>query len=122
MTKQTKTERQSVADLLIAARAKIASPSTWTQYVSARDADGNAVDARDDAAVCFCAYGAIGAVMSRVDADSIGVSLRASNLLYDYACTAGFAGAAHLNDQSDHAAVLEMYDSAIDAARMKVCQ
>lgn len=45
--------------ILIAARALIADEANWTKGEDARDKDGEEVDARDDAAVCFCAGGAI---------------------------------------------------------------
>lgn len=49
----------SAGDLLIEARSRIAEPGSWTQFASARDADGSIVALDDPNAVRFCAWGSI---------------------------------------------------------------
>lgn len=38
---------------------KLIETKGWTQVVEARDEDGNAIDYRDERAICFCALGAL---------------------------------------------------------------
>ena len=45
--------------LLVRARDRIANPAHWTQFFSARDCIGNAVDFLDKDAVCWCLAGAL---------------------------------------------------------------
>jgi hypothetical protein len=48
---------KTTKDILIEARELIA--KGWTQGANARDLQGKIVDESDEAAVCFCVYGAI---------------------------------------------------------------
>jgi len=55
MTKET----QELINLFKQARGKIYYKKNWTQYVFARDKDGNTIDATSPAATCWCALGAL---------------------------------------------------------------
>jgi hypothetical protein len=45
-------------ELLLALRAKLATPSRWTQMAGARDKRGGCVDVASNQAVCWCLAGA----------------------------------------------------------------
>ncbi len=59
-----------VLALLRAARQRIADPKHWTQGAFARDAKGRSVEPRSDAAVCWCALGALDAVSPSFDSET----------------------------------------------------
>jgi hypothetical protein len=114
-------------DILIAARAKIASPDTWTQHVLARDTNDNShpdshsyakyihwegLNGRDPQACKFCAVGAVQAVTT----DDNTEFYRVRNAL-DKAAKQLFGthNIAEVNDgDHGHAAVLQCYDHAIN--------
>lgn len=50
---------KTTLEILVAARALISDPERWTQYRSARRANGNPVCPTSEKAVCFCADGAV---------------------------------------------------------------
>jgi hypothetical protein len=52
----------TTAELLRAAKAKLADETCWTKGALARNADGLPVDPDDPTAVCWCSDGAIQAV------------------------------------------------------------
>lgn len=91
--------------ILTNARALIANPENWTTDFYARDASGNEVDANSNAAVCFCALGAI----TRVIPEDC-YSCETVRLLE---LAAGNSWVQFVNDRDGHAAVLAMYDRAI---------
>lgn len=116
MAKKLDTE---VLSLLVAARKKIESPSTWTQGANARDAAGYPCEANSEHAVCFCSYGAIDAA-SATKFDTV-VKFRAAGALYDAARSMErVVGVAEYNDGHSHAEVLALFDAAIAEARAKV--
>lgn len=51
--------KQTTLEILVAARALISDPESWTQYYFARDGYGREVLSRSNAAVCYCAQGAV---------------------------------------------------------------
>lgn len=55
------------SEILKAAKAKIADPANWIKGDSARNRDGWSVPAASDSAVCWCAIGAIWAVVEPTD-------------------------------------------------------
>ena len=57
------TENSTVLELLEAARAKIADPKRWTRHVDALDVEDEEVDPKSKDAVCWCALGAVRAVI-----------------------------------------------------------
>lgn len=95
--------------VLEAARALIADPKLWTTGAAARDVAGRRVDPASLDAVCWCALGALRAVDPDIDeGHQAARALRASGAkLY---VLAPFL----VNDNLGHAAVLAMYDDAID--------
>ncbi len=101
---------------LRAARRLLTDNRKWCQGASARDYDGRATDVHDPHAVAWCAGGALWKVvpgtLHGIDND---VCDRALQRLCEAATgeTEAKAGAANLNDDSDHVAVLAMYDKAI---------
>lgn len=108
-----------VAEILKQARALIEDPERWHQGYYARTEDGRVVDAYDPDACAWCAEGAVlkagGSLFENAPEsillDACAVDI-AATLDLDYAVM--FAN--HLNDQTDHATVLRMFDCAIAKA------
>lgn len=98
-------------DILIAARAKIETPETWTQDVYARDALGEEIDPRAYDATCWCSVGAVRCVgyRSHVGINDARVAIQ---LLADVMGER----IAPFNDYHSHGEVLEMFDLAIAKA------
>lgn len=94
-------------EILIAAKAKIATRETWTQDATARDASGKPTYATDPNAVCWCALGAIQAVV-----DGIVSGLMAYSALDR--CADG--DAIDVNDYDGFEAVHAAFDRAIEEA------
>lgn len=101
------------ADVLRAAKARIATPERWTQGTFARDRDGGAVDMKTEReeAVCWCS---LGAIEYACDPDEA-VSARAMCLLMEA------IGEDSIEDWNDHprrthAEVLAAFDRAIAIA------
>ncbi|MCA1841756.1 MAG: hypothetical protein LC792_00940 [Actinobacteria bacterium] len=105
----TTTSVLSTAEALRQARALIADPARWCQDEMARDANGRYADPTSPTARQWCATGAVIHIcVATVPA------LTASRYL-----RAALGGNRHpeaLNDYDGHAAVLEMYDRAIELA------
>ena len=106
----------SSADILRAARARIADPKNWTQGEMARDGSGKACPARSPNAVCWCAMGAV--KVSGADFYS-----EAADLLWQVSHDLFGRGVPYVNDDPDedlgHSAVLKIYDRAIELAESK---
>lgn len=100
---------KDTADTLRRAKAKIATPETWTKEDYAKDADGMFTDARSPKATCWCSMGAIQTVCSEEDWTRITRALRIGGL--------GSTWVDEFNDASSttHADVLAMFDRAIAA-------
>lgn len=98
-----------VAEVLRKARAKITPEGAWTQEYLARDAANCPVSEVDPSAVCWCAFGVIGAVSS-MDTwmAAIGIFGRAI----------GERAIGYWNDAPErtHAEVLAAFDKAIAAS------
>lgn len=95
----------SAADVLRSARARIATPETWTKGTAARNLTGHDVAANSKEAVCWCAMGALwadGPLASRVGTSFLRAAI-------DGVAVAKF------NDGPDttHADILALYDRAI---------
>lgn len=90
--------------LLLAAKTLISYEEDWTQGHAARKSNGTQALAESDKAVRWCALGALKAV---------GADYRAQRFL-DEASTIG--NAIRTNDDLGHAAVMAMYDRAIELA------
>lgn len=104
----------SAADILRAARDKIAEPNHWTKGEYARDKNGNSVDAQAPDAVCWCARGAFYAV--RPHGDNMHALVHLREAIHE---RAGHGGIVRLNDGSDHADVLAVFDRAIQLAEAR---
>jgi hypothetical protein len=114
-------------DYLLAARAKIADPTNWTQKALARDSEGcnkpskhplafnphwEGIDGRDPRACQWCALGALQAVTPEgKDRPAMYALCKAARQLYET------DRIATINDDLGHAAVLACYDKAIEAAQ-----
>jgi hypothetical protein len=113
-------------DYLIAARAKIADESNWTQHALARDVYGSekprdhpladdthweGIDGRDVQACQWCAMGAVQAVTPIEHEQDAWSALNAAARLHSR------VSIPEVNDNLGHAAVLACFDQAIkDAA------
>lgn len=82
------------------ARARIATPETWTRHFGARNAANRACHVRDREAVRWCLLGAVAAE---------GGSVTAFETLRQH----GGRNLAELNDTTSHAAVLRIVDRSI---------
>jgi len=101
----------NTADILKAAKAKIANPANWMQGFYARDINGNELIGNEPGAVCFCAIGAIESVQG-IEHHGNGWAERPVELL----CEAANQQIAIYNDGHTHEEVLAVYDKAIAAA------
>lgn len=98
----------TVKEVLIAARAKIADPANWTQHDYARRKCGYAVNPTSTYAECWCAIGALAAV--------IGDTVRAEKSVpYFELRDAMGLDIDDFNDTHTHAEVLAKFDEAIAA-------
>ena len=91
------------------ARALITDPAQWTEHTYARDRYGRAVDPCQPEAVCWCAYGALDRQGADECSDAREYLRAAAEVLFD-------SFPACVNDDDGHAAVLRMYDRAIELA------
>ena len=104
----------TTAEILKRAKAKIENPGHWCQGFPAKDVRGRSAKPHSDYAVRWCAIGALDSVSGRFDALWY---MKARDCLMTSAIECGNAiGIAHLNDHSDHATVMRMYDLAIAKA------
>jgi hypothetical protein len=101
----------AVSAKLIAARARIADQAQWTTEVYARDASGNSVLPNAPGACRWCAYGALVAEGAEEHGPEAGLLTRAARSLRSY-------GVLGTNDELGHAAVIAMYDHAIELAAL----
>lgn len=106
------------AEILRAAKAKIADPARWCQGEEARNEDREGTFAGAEDACQWCALGATGAVVPRTlvimcDAD---ILLNRAAVAMGYLETDELPPAAHLNDTTDHETVMALYDRAIELA------
>lgn len=105
------------ADIIRAARARIADPKNWTECASARDAQGRAVSSINPKACSWCALGAVLSVShGKGNAELVALETAVDQLFPDQVFIAG------VNDNLGHAAVLQMYDAAIAAAEREAGQ
>lgn len=103
--------------VLINARALIADPAHWTRGTLACDANGRTVEWHDQSATKWCAMGAI----YRAAYDLVGDQREATRIGDEVAKTVRpnrwFGGGLPvINDARGHAAVLKVFDKALEAA------
>ncbi|WP_426315553.1 DUF6197 family protein [Methylobacterium fujisawaense] len=96
---------------LIAARTRIADQAQWTTEVYARDAAGNSVPPNAADACRWCAYGALVVEGGEEHGPEASLLTRAARSLRSY-------GVLGTNDELGHAAVIAMYDHAIELAAL----
>lgn len=109
----------STLDQLIAARALIAEPGTWTTGCASRDATGLPVPTHHPDAVCFCAWGAV----ERVRGPDGPYTMTPFERLAEAVGLTGWGKIQQLfdwNDASDQPTVLAVYDRAIALERKRV--
>lgn len=109
---------RTAKEILQASRARIADPAHWTQHAYARDAAGKQVGYISNIAVCWCAHGSLLAESwKEVTIRNLRADLEASEALNEVARTLfDNASLAMVNDNIGHAAVLRIYDLAIQEA------
>ena len=103
--------------VLINARTLIANPAHWTNGTLARTADDHYVDWYDRSAAKWCAQGAI----YRAAYDLVGDQKEATRIGDEAAKSIyrpcwRFASLHNINDRQGHAAVLAVFDKALQAA------
>lgn len=94
------------SEVLKAAKARIATPETWTQDVFAKDNEGCEIMGYSRFAVCFCSIGAIQAVTSK--GRDFGAEYYLNRQTY--------GNIAKFNDSHTHEEVMAAWDRAIAAA------
>ncbi|MCJ2067825.1 hypothetical protein MKK75_03210 [Methylobacterium sp. J-030] len=94
---------------LRAARDTLTDPAHWTKEAYARDRRGAAVASNSPEAVCWCAYGALERLGTGEIVDAREYLRVAADDLFK-------SPPAGVNDHIGHAAVLRMYDRAIELA------
>ena len=102
-------------NILIAARKLISDSARWTRWSYARDISGHQIDPKSPGAVSWCAIGALERVA--------GYDQKRSEEAYDALCiycveNTRFRNIALLNDYSDHAEVLRVFDGLIEEGKL----
>ena len=100
------------ADILRAARARIADPKNWTTNHFAKTRSGMHVFGDSPYAVCWCAIGAL-------QAEGKGYCTAEGDLLHSASRELFGSDPEWINDNGDHPAVLRIYDRAIELAEGK---
>lgn len=103
---------KAVADVLRAARAKIATPERWTQDSYARSKYGYPIASEAAQAVCWCGFGAIRAVTQDDDLRQLAFDTL-HGLTRNHSFPDWQDGLSHT--KRGHAAVLRAFDRAIAA-------
>ena len=116
--------KQLVLQVLVNARARIASPETWCKWHSARDRNGDFCEYHSDAACSFCSVGAIWAAAHVLRVGPLapqGLSAHpvdeATTLLAQSVRHVPSVAAFNDAPTTTHADVLKMYDDAIARLR-----
>jgi hypothetical protein len=104
-TAKTEVPANPVVEQLKAARELISDPEHWCRGAYARRKNGSECNSWSKSAHSFCA---LGAFRGYGDNAWRTLNLAAKNM--------GFLSAHHLNDSTDHATVMEMFDRAIEHA------
>ena len=99
-------------ELLIAAKAKIDTPSKWTQGYLARNSSNNRVSCFSPRAVCFCSSGAL-----MVAEDDNNVSSYTTTRAQERLVSAMGGSIPDFNDSHTHSQVMAAWDKAIENVR-----
>ena len=102
-------KRERTKQVIIDTKQLLSDPERWTKNTSARDVNGNMVAAKDDAARCWCLFGAV-----RVSTDNFGEAISVSNVLCDY-LPDGYMFLTNFNDsrKTKHEDVIGVLDKAL---------
>lgn len=100
----------STADKLREARALIEDPAHWCKNINAANIDGHECQVLSTSAVKFCAEGARWRVLGHWRREF------AAYALIKAAQDLGYKDVIDLNDDSNHATVMKMFDCAIELA------
>lgn len=108
---------RSAAEILRAARKRIEDPERWTTEQYARTESGASADPNEESACKWCAKGAICAELGVSDPLPLESPLlwflrKAASVKYGSTC----GDVVTINDTRGHAAVLALYDRAIELA------
>lgn len=104
------------SEILIAAKAVIADPKHWTKGAIAKNSDGYSTYVSSETASCWCSVGAYYRVAEAIDETPIAIT--AFETLTRAATAFGrFLSVADMNDASDHATVMSVWDKAIELAK-----
>ena len=98
------------AEILRAAKAKIEDPAHWCQGEYAKDALGQRASEYSDEACAWCAMGAFHTIDNGSSYDAFRSLAKAANEIHQ-----GW-GIPNVNDNTDHATVMRMFDRAIELA------
>ena len=121
-------EFELVRLLLVRARAKIADENNWTRRAYARDKDGVVCDFNEPEACRWCGTGALFCEIRKMQlknedihiSGKVDVGELALAHLKDASMEKHSASPAEVNDNGNHADVLQMYDAAIRDAHDKL--
>jgi hypothetical protein len=104
----------TTVEVLIAAKTLIEDPERWTQHEYALRADGSGTFSLDVDARQWCATGALQRVQ---DSQIASETTEAFIILESAARTLDIDGIVGVNDDLGHAAVMQMYNKAIEIAQ-----
>lgn len=117
------------SEILTKARELIDTPDKWTQRFYARDEHNASVTVGDDSAVCFCSLGAVHRAAGTDPISNNDGAIRASSAIIALGQQTGRSLGDHsmfarkavmlFNDNSNHDAVLAMFDRAIAESQSK---
>lgn len=106
------------SEVIINAKALIATPDKWTQRAPARDANGIREDPLDDRAVCFCIMGALLKASQKVSGGYNRRSFYESISIFDKIPEIPISIPVFNNSPGrKHEEVLELFDKAIALAQ-----
>ena len=102
-------KRERTKQIITDTKQLLSDPERWTKNTSARDVNGNMVAAKDDAARCWCLFGAV-----RVSTDNFGEAISVTNILCDY-LPYGYMFLTNFNDapETTHGDVIGVLDKAL---------
>ena len=110
---------QQILDTLIKGKQRISDPKNWTQGAYARDKFGVECSSGDEAAVCFCALGAIENDVSFIKYREFNKAAQildqAASEISGWECKTG-----EYNDYNKHKDVLHLFNVAISIMKKQI--
>lgn len=109
-----------VKEALAKARDLIKDPNRWTRNMYARDRTGNYASPNSPDAICWCAIGAVHHVFGtrpQTQSEMTDEQMKAFTALVNTATLMHDTLPDRVNDRLGHAAVLELFDRAIEACQ-----